>query len=186
MRAVVHRLHRQRQLSCLETLEQQRRHLTHCQHWSKSSRQVGIVKTVTLLGYGECNHLQRRLAENLHQSCPVAELIVSLQALGDRCNHLLFDGSRRLQADEQREIVVRLVCLVYYLIVEGLGNDDAAVILACVQRVVDNCGRECTEDVATSKMHPCRLVVSALAHSGDVKLRKLIAFGFPLGNIGVA
>ena len=186
VRAVVHTLHGKWQLSCLEALIEQSCYLTHCQHWLKSAVQVGWSHTVALLRDGEGNHLQRWIAENLHESLPVAELIVCLQCLSDRSNDFLLDGARRLKAYEQREVVVRSVCLVDYIEVECLCHDNTTVVLARVECIVEDGSWECTEDVATAEMHPCRLVMSFLDDCLSIKLRKLITLGFPFAGIVVA
>ena len=186
--AVVHALHGQRQFALFakwreEALVEQKGHLAHSKHGLESTCQVSVVVGVAFLCDGKRYHLEGRFAENLHQSLPVAELITCLQCFGHRCDDLLLDGAGRLQADQQGKVVIGCVGLVDDLIVEGLCNDDTSVVLASVEGVVKKCGWECTEDVATSEMHPCGVVVGLFAHGGDIKLGKLVAFGLPFAGI---
>ena len=58
VRTVVHRLHGEGQLACVEALQQQGADLTHSKHGLQSASQVGLVIGVSLLGNGEGNHLQ--------------------------------------------------------------------------------------------------------------------------------
>ena len=136
--AVIHGLHRQGKLACLIPLQQQHGNLAHGQHGLQSPLQVGRVHAVALLGDGEGDHLQRRIAEDFHQPCPVGKLVVGLQALSDGGDDLLLDGAGGLQGDKQRQIVVGLIGLVDDLVVKALGHDDAPVILAGIQGLVQN------------------------------------------------
>ena len=61
--------------------------------------------------------------------------------------------------------------------------NDTTVILSRIQRIVQDGCRECTEDVTTSEVYPCRLLGSLLAHCLDIKLREFIAFLLPLCGI---
>ena len=186
VRAVVHALHRQRKSTGLIALPQQGAHLAHGQHGSQTALQVGGGHTVTLLCDGERDHLQRRIAEYLHQTLPVSKLVVGLQSLGHRGNHFLLYRTGRLQTHQQRQVVVGGVGLVYHLIVEGLGHNHAAVVLSRVQRLVQYGGREGAEYVAAAEVYPCGGVVRLLSHGGPVEFRKLIALRFPFTGIILA
>ena len=139
-----------------------------------------FVIAVAFFGDSERNHLQRRLLEYLHQSLPVGKLIVGLQRLGDAGNNLLLHRAVALQRYQQRQVVVRLVGFVYHLEVEGLCDDDAAVVLTAVQRVVQHRGGEGTEDVATAEMYPRRFLVGLLAYLINIKLGEHITLLLPL------
>ena len=183
VRAVVHALHGQGQLAGLEALIQQSGDLAHGQHGGQAALQVRRSHAVALLGDGEGDHLQAGVLEDLDQTCPVgAEGVVSLQALGDGGDDLLLDLAGGLQADQQAQVIVGAVSLVDDLIVEALGHDDAAVILAAVQGVVqDGCG-EGAEDVACAEVHPGRLCMGLGLDGLNVELGQLVAFFCPLGG----
>ena len=186
VRAVIHRLNGEGQLSSIVALEQQGADLTHGEEGLQASGEVGLVVGVALLGNGKGDHLEGGVTEDLHQTLPVGELGISLEGLGDAGDDFLLDGARRLETDEQREVVVRGIGLVDDLEVEGLGDDDATVVLACVQGIVeDGCG-EGTEDVSATEVYPCGFLGGLLADGLDVELRKLIAFGFPFCGVEIA
>jgi hypothetical protein len=183
VRAVVHALHGQGQLAGLEALIQQSGDLAHGQHGGQAALQVRRSHAVTLLGDGEGDHLQAGVLEDLDQTCPVlGEGGVCLQALGHGGHDLLLDLAGGLQADQQAQVIVGAVSLVDDLIVEALGHDDAAVILAAVQGVVqDGCG-EGAEDVACAEVHPGRLCMGLGLDGLDIELGQLVAFFCPLGG----
>ena len=183
MRAVVHRLHGERQPAGVVALEQQGCHLTHGKLWLQSAGEVVLVVSVAFLGDGKRYHLQRGLAEYLHQALPVGVLRVGLQGLGDAGNDFLLYRAVGTEVHAQREVVVGGVGLVDDFKVEGLCHNDAAVVLTGVQRVVEYGGRERPEDVATPEMDPRRLCGRLLTHGLNVKLGELIAFRFPLGGV---
>ena len=97
VRAVVHRLDRQRQLSGIITLQQQGTDLTHREHRTQTAREVGLVVGVALLGDGERDHLETRVPEDLHEPLPVGELGIGLQGLGDTGDDLLLDRTVRAE-----------------------------------------------------------------------------------------
>ena len=183
VRAVIHALHGQGQLTGLEALVQQSGDLAHSQHGGQTALQISGSNAVALLGDGEGDHLQAGVLEDLHQTCPVGtEGVVSLQALGDGGDDLLLDLAGGLQADQQAQVIVGAVSLVDDLIVEALGHDDAAVILAAVQGVVqDGCG-ESAEDVACAEVHPGRLCMGLGLDGLDIELGQFVAFFCPLGG----
>ena len=134
VRAVVHALDGQGQLAGLEALVEQSSDLAHGQNGGQAALEVSRSDAVALLGDGEGDHLQAGCLEDLDQTCPVsAEGVISLQALGDGGDDLLLDVAGGLQADQQAQVVVGPISLVDDLVVEALGHDDAAVILAAVQ-----------------------------------------------------
>ena len=90
------------------------------------------------------------------------------------------------QAAAQRQVLIRGVGLVDDFKVERLGYDDAAVVLARVQGVVEDGGGEGAEDVSAAKVYPCGLLGCLLPHSLDVKLGELVAFRFPFRGIKLA
>ena len=174
--AVVHALHGERQRSSLIALIEQSADLTHGKNGMQASRQVGFVKRIVLLRYGERNHLQRRGAEYLKKTLPVSGLRIGFQRFGNGGYHLLFHRTCRLQAYEQRQVVVGLVD---DLIVESLGDDYSTVILAGIQHVLQYGCRKRAEDVSSTEVDPCWSIMRLLPHSGNIKLRKLIAFLLP-------
>ena len=91
VRAVIHRLHSEWQLSGVETLQQQGTHLTHSEEGLQSTSEVGLVEGIALLGDGERDHLQAGVTEDFHQSVPVLELRIGLQGLGNAGDDLLLD-----------------------------------------------------------------------------------------------
>ena len=183
VRAVVHRLYGEGQLSGLPALVEQCADLTHGEEWLHAACEVGLVEAVALLGDGEGDHLQARVAEDLDEALPVGELGIGLEGLGDAGDDLLLDGACRLEADEQGEVVIGGVGLVDDLEVEGLGDDDATIVLACVQGVVEDGSGEGTEDVASAEVYPCRFLGRLLAHGLDIEFGELVALGFPLSGI---
>ena len=181
--AVVHALHGQGQLAGLETLVQQSGDLAHGQNGGQAALQIGRSHAVALLGDGEGDHLQAGVLEDLHQTGPVlGEGGVSLQALGDGGHDLLLDVTGGLQADQQAHVVVGAVSLVDNLVVEALGHDDTAVILAAVQRVVQDGGGESAEDVASAEVNPSGLRVGLGLDGLDIELGQLVALFCPLGG----
>ena len=77
--AVVHALHRDGQGPRLIALVQQGGDLAHDELGLRPALQVGGGDGIPLLGDGEAHHLERGLAENLHQAVPIsAELGVGL------------------------------------------------------------------------------------------------------------
>ena len=132
VRAVVHRLHGEWQFTCLETLIEQDRNLTHSEHGLHATCKICVIEAVALLGDGEGYHLQCRIAEDVYEALPVGKLVVSLQGFCDTGNNLLLDIAITLQRHEQGEVVVWCVCLVNDLEVEGLCNNHTTVILSCV------------------------------------------------------
>ena len=183
VRAVIHALHGQRQLAGLEALVQQSGDLAHGQHGGQAALQISGSNAVALLGDGEGDHLQAGVLEDLHQTGPVlGEGGVSLQALGDGGHDLLLDVAGGLQADQQAHVVVGAVSLVDDLVVEALGHDDTAVILAAVQRVVQDGGGESAEDVAGAEVDPSRLRVGLGLDGLDIELGQLVALFCPLGG----
>ena len=187
VRAVVHALHGQGQFACLEALVQQSGDLAHGQHGGQATLQVSGSNAVAFLGDGERDHLQAGVLEDLHQTCPVsAERVIGFQALGDGSDDFLLDVAGRLQADQQAEVIIGLVSLVDDLVVKALGHDDAAVILAAVQSLVEDGSRESAEDVAGTKVHPGGFCMGLGLDSLDIKLGQLVAFFRPLsGQIAV-
>ena len=183
VRAVVHRLYGEGQLSGLPALVEQCADLTHGEEWLHAACEVGLVEAVALLGDGEGDHLQARVAEDLDEALPVGELGIGLEGLGDAGDDLLLDSACRLEADEQGEVVIGGVGLVDDLEVEGLGDDDATIVLACVQGVVEDGSGEGTEDVASAEVYPCRFLGRLLAHGLDIEFGELVALGFPLCGI---
>ena len=101
VRTVVHALNGQRQLACVETLEEQRTNLTHREQRTHATCKVCLIISVAFLCDGERDHLKRRILEDLHQTVPVRELWISLQRLSNRSNHLLLDRSVRTEIDAQ-------------------------------------------------------------------------------------
>ena len=186
MRAVVHRLYGKGQLSGIVALKQQGAYLTHGEEGLQASGEVGLVVGVALLGDGEGDHLEGGVTEDFHQTLPVGELGIGLQGLGDAGDDFLLDGTIRTEVHAKREVVIRGVGLVDDLEVEGLGDDDATVVLACVQGVVEDGCREGAEDVAAAEVYPRGLLGGLLTNGLDVELRKLIAFGFPLCGVEIA
>ena len=183
VRAVIHALNGQGQLAGLEALVQQSGDLAHGQNGGQAALQVSRSNAVALLGDGEGDHLQAGVLEDLHQTCPVlAEGVVSLQALGDGSHDLLLDLAGGLQADQQAHIVVGTISLVDDLVVEALGHDDTAVILAGVQRIVQDGSRESAEDVACTKVHPGGLGVGLGLDSLNIEFGQLIALFCPFGR----
>ena len=91
VRAVVHALHGEWQLSGVETLKQQGTNLAHSEYRLKSASQIGFVVCVTLLGDGERNHLQTWVLEDFNQTVPVLKLRVGLQSLGYTGDYLLLN-----------------------------------------------------------------------------------------------
>lgn len=181
--AVVHRLNGEGQLTGIETLEQQGADLTHGEDGFQAACQVGIVVAVTLLSDGEGDHLQRGVAEDLYEAVPVVELRIGLEGFRHTGDDFLLDGTCALKRHEQREVVVWGIGLVDDFEVEGLCHDDTTIVLACVQGVVeDGCG-EGTEDVTTAEVYPCGLLGCFLTKGFNIKLRELVAFGFPLRGI---
>ena len=180
VRAVVHRLYGEGQLSGLPALVEQCADLAHGEEWLHAACEVGLVEAVALLGDGEGDHLQARVAEDLDEALPVGELGIGLEGLGDAGADLLLDGACRLEADEQGEVVIGGVGLVDDLEVEGLGDDDATIVLACVQGIVEDGSGEGTEDVASAEVYPCRFLGRLLAHGLDIEFGELVALGFPL------
>ena len=145
--------------------------------------EVGIIIRVAFLGDGEGNHLQTRVLENLYKTLPVAELIVGFQSFGDRGDDLLLDVAVRLKRDEQGEVVVRGISLIHDLEVECLCYDDTPVILARVERIVEDGCWEGTEDVSSAEVYPCGFFGRLLTHGLDVKLWELVALGLPLCGV---
>ena len=186
MRTVVHRLNGERKLACVVALKKESCHLTHSEYRSETASQVSIVVCVSLLSDSERNHLKRRVLENLYETLPVLKLVVSLERLGDGSDDLLLDGAIRAERNSERKVVVRSVCFVYNFIVKCLCNDDASVILACVESVVEDGSRESTEDVSATEMNPCRIVMSFLLNGSDVELRQFVSFCFPFSGIEFA
>ena len=186
MGAVIHTLNGQGQGTCLEALEQQGSDLAHSQHGSQTPLQIVGRNTVALFGDGEGDHLQGGLAEDLDQTGPVAfELVVGLQALNDGADDLLLDVAGGLQRNQQGQVAVGSIGLVDDLVVEGFRNDDAAVILAGVENIVQNGSGESTENVAGAEVHPGGLLIGLGSHSLDVVLGQFIALCLPLlGIIG--
>ena len=183
VRAVIHALHGQGQLAGLEALVQQSGDLAHGQHGGQAALQVSGSNAVALLGDGKGDHLQAGVLEDLHQTCPVGtEGVVSLQALGNGSDDLLLDLAGGLQADQQAQVIIGLVSLVDDLVVEALGHDDAAVVLAAVQCVVQHGSGESTEDVAGTEVHPSGLGVGLGLDSLDVEFGQLVALFCPLGG----
>ena len=181
--AVIHALNGQGQLAGLEALVQQSSDLAHGQHGGQAALQISRSNAVALLSDGEGDHLQAGVLEDLHQTCPVlAEGVVSLQALGNGSHHLLLDLAGGLQADQQAHIVVGTISLVDDLVVKALGHDDTAVILAGVQRIVQDGSRECTEDIACAEVHPGGFSVGLGLDGLDIELGQLIALLCPLGG----
>ena len=175
VRAVVHRLHGNRQLAGLVALIQQCCHLTEGKDGLQTALQVLLVIAIALLGDGERNHLQRGLPEYLAQPLPVGKLVVGLQRLGNAGNDFLLHRAVALQRHQQRQVVVRLICLVDDFIVEGLCHDDATVVLSAVQRVVQHCGREGAEDVTAAEVYPRRFLRGLLAYLIYIILGELVA-----------
>ena len=91
-----------------------------------------------------------------------------------------------MEADEERQVVVGTIGLVDDLVVEALGYDDATVVLAAVEGIVEDGSGEGTEDVAGTEVYPGGFVVRLLGYCCDVKLWKLISFGFPFGSVEAA
>ena len=183
VRAVIHALHGQGQLAGLEALVQQSGDLAHGQHGGQAALQISGSNAVALLGDGEGDHLQAGVLEDLHQTCPVsAEGIISLQALGNGSDDLLLDLAGGLQADQQAQVIVGLVSLVDDLVVEAFSHDDAAVVLAAVQCIVQHGSGESAEDVACAKVHPSGLGVGLGLDSLDVEFGQLVALFCPLGG----
>ena len=187
VRAVVHALHGQGQFACLEALIQQSGDLAHGQHGGQAALQVSGSNAVAFLSDGERDHLQAGVLEDLHQTCPVsAERVIGFQALSDGSDDFLLDVAGRLQADQQAEVIIGLVSLVDDLVVKALGHDDAAVILAAVQSLVEDGSRESAEDVAGTKVHPGGFCMGLGLDGLDIKLGQLVAFFRPLsGQIAV-
>ena len=183
VRAVVHALHGQGQFACLEALVQQSGDLAHGQHGGQAALQISGSNAVALLGDGEGDHLQAGVLEDLHQTCPVGtEGVISLQALGNGSDDLLLDLAGGLQADQQAQVIVGLVSLVDDLVVEAFSHDDAAVVLAAVQCIVQHGSGESAEDVACAKVHPSGLGVGLGLDSLDVEFGQLVALFCPLGG----
>ena len=145
--------------------------------------QVSIVKGITFLCDSERYHLKTLLTEYLLQSLPVLKLIVGLQGFSHTGNHLFLNVAITAKCYIERQIVVRLIGLVDDFKVEGFCHNDATVILACVQCVVEYGGWEGPEDVASAEVNPCRFVVCFLAYCLNVKLWELVAFAFPLCGV---
>ena len=183
VRAVVHRLDGERQFAGEEPLEEQARDLSHGEDGLQPALQVGLVVGVALLGDGEGNHLQRGLAEDVDQALPVGELRVGLQRLGDAGDDFLADGAVGAERHAEREVVVGRIGLVDDFEVERLGHDDASVVLARVQGVVEDGSGEGAEDVASAEVHPRGLIMCLATNVLDIEFRKLIAFRFPLCGI---
>ena len=183
VRAVIHRLHSEWQLSGVETLQQQGTHLTHSEEGLQSTSEVGLVEGIALLGDGERDHLQAGVTEDFHQSVPVLELRIGLQGLGDAGDDLLLDRTVRAEVHAEREVVVGCISLVDDLKVEGLGHNHTTVVLAGVQCVVEDGSREGAKNVSTTEVYPCGLLGGLLAQGLDVELGELIAFLLPLCGV---
>ena len=82
-------------------------------------------------------------------------------------------------AVEQYHRDALVVGLVDDLIVESLGDDYSTVILAGIQHVLQYGCRKRAEDVSSTEVDPCWSIMRLLPHSGNIKLRKLIAFLLP-------
>ncbi len=186
VRAVVGALQSDRQLASLVALIEECGELAHSKDCVETTSQVSLIECISLLGNSESDHLERWSLEDFHQSSPVVgKLLVCLQALGDGAEHLLLDSAIALQADKEGEIMVWAISLVDDFVVEALGDDDTTVVLTGVESVVEDSGRESTEDVSSAKVNPSRLIVSLLGYSCDVVLRKLITFSLPLHSIEI-
>ena len=90
-----------------------------------------------------------------------------------------------MQADQEREVIIRGVGLVDDFEVEGLGHDDTTVVFARVQGIIQDGCREGAEDITAPEMYPSGFLGGLLTYFGDVKLRELVAFGFPLCGIEI-
>ena len=100
VRTVVSRLESKWQFSCLVTLIEESCQLTHCKYSIETASQISIIEAVALFGDGESYHLQTWCLEDLNQASPIlTKLLISFEALCDRCDDLLLDGSVRLEAD---------------------------------------------------------------------------------------
>ena len=153
--AVVHALDGERELSGLPALIEQRAHLSHGKDGLQAAGQIGLVEAVALFRDGEGNHLQGRVAENLHQARPVpGELRVCLKGLRNAADDLFADGPVGAKAHREREVVVGGIGLVNYLEIEGFGHNHASVVLPGVEGVVEDGSREGPEDIAAAKVHP--------------------------------
>ncbi len=183
MRAVVHGLHGQGQRAGLEPFQEEGRDLAHGKDGVQAACEVRLIEPVTLFGDGEGNHLQGRIPEDILQAVPVLELAVRLQRFGDARDHLFSHGPVAAEGNQQGKVVVRLVGLVDDLEIEGLGHDDAAVVLARVQGVVQDGGREGAEDVTAAEMDPGRFGEGLFAEGLDVETGNFVAFPFPLGGL---
>ena len=183
VRAVVHRLNGQWQLTSLPALVKQGANLTHGKEWLQTAGEVGFIVAIAFLCDGERNHLERGVLEDLYKTIPVGELRIGLEGFSNRGNHLLLDGASRLEADEQREVVIRGVGLVDNFEIEGLGNNHTTIVLAGIEGIVQNSGWESTEDVSTTEVNPCWLLGGLLTNGLYIKLWKLVAFGFPFCGI---
>ena len=97
MRAVVHTLNGQWQLSGVEALKEQGTNLTHGEDGFQTACQVCLVIAIAFLGDGKRDHLQRGILENFHEAVPVFQLWISLQSLSHTGDDLLLDGTCRLE-----------------------------------------------------------------------------------------
>ena len=186
MRAIVHWLYRQWQLTCLPTLIEQCTDFAHSKHRFHATCQICIIESIAFFRDSKRNHLQWRIAENLHQSIPVSKLWVGLEGFRHTGNNLLLNSTSRLQANQQWEVIVGSIGLVDNFKIEGFSDNNTTVITSRVECIIKDCRRKSTENITATEVYPCRLLGRLFTNFLDVILRKQVSLRFPLGSIKLA
>ena len=89
--AIVHGLHGEREFARLPAFKEQGGDLTQGEHGLESAGEIRFVVAISLLGDGEGDHLERGVAEDVHQALPVLELVVRLEGFGHAGDDFLLD-----------------------------------------------------------------------------------------------